>query len=199
MLGIVAAVLAALVIGWVLMAGRLLVRDETPIRADAVVVLSGDALGDRLRAGAMVLQQTGSGRLVVFVQGASSVYDVRRATLRYLAQVGVPRDLVRLLPPGSSTAEEAGVFAAYAESCGWGSVDVVTSPFHTGRAGWLFRRALGDQADVVTVAADQPYDAARWWRSPGDRESTMLEWVKAVSSTGYVFWPPSGDAPDAPC
>jgi uncharacterized SAM-binding protein YcdF (DUF218 family) len=182
---------------WVLLAGRILVHDQTPIAADAVVVLSGDPLGDRLRSGVDVFLSTGSSRLIAFTE-FGKVYDQRAATLRFLAHRGVPVDQVRLLPSGSSTAEEAGVIGAYADACHWGSLDVVTSPFHTRRAGILFSRATGD-VQVATVSADQPYDAARWWGNPRDREVTLIEWVKLVASVGSLVSAPAGTAPAAPC
>jgi uncharacterized SAM-binding protein YcdF (DUF218 family) len=184
---------------WVVFAGRLLVRDREAVRADAVVVLSGDPLGDRLRAGGRVFVETGSGRFVTFLEGADAVYDTREAALSFLEERGIGGDVVRPLPSQSSTADEAAVFAAYAEACGWRSVVVVTSPYHTARAGWLFGRALGSGTEVTTVASAEPYDGARWWRSARDREVTLLEWVKIASSFPYVVSRPQAEAPDAPC
>jgi uncharacterized SAM-binding protein YcdF (DUF218 family) len=195
---IVIAVFAVIVVLaglWFAFAGRLLVREDSPTRADAVVVLSGDPLGDRLRAGGRVFAETASGRFVMFLEGGDSVYDPRDDAYRFLRRVGIDDDDVRGLPSQTSTAEEAAVFAAYARECEWRKVTVVTSPYHTARAGWLFRRALGDDVEVITVASDDPYDAGEWWNDPSSRESTLLEWVKVVASVPYVFSAPEADAP----
>lgn len=195
----IGATVIVLSVVWFLEAGRWLVRSAAPARADAVIVLSGDQLGNRLRAAADLFSQTGSGRLIVFTEGASSVYDTRKAARLYLERRGVAAEDVRLLPPGDSTAKEAAVAAAFAQACDWKTLLVVTSPFHTGRAGWLFDRAVGDGVQVITVSDGEPYDAAHWWRKDGDRESTLSEWVKIVASTRYLFSPPTADPPDAPC
>ena len=69
------------------------------------------------------------------------LYDQHQVAADFLEREGVDPAQVRLVPPGGSTAEEAGVFAALAHRCGWQSAIVVTSPFHTRRAGWLPPRA----------------------------------------------------------
>jgi uncharacterized SAM-binding protein YcdF (DUF218 family) len=154
-------VLVALFVAWFVLAGRLLESTDEPVRSDAVVVPSGDVLGNRLIAGARALRQTGSGPLVVFLQ-EGGVSDQHHSATDFLERQGVDPAEVQLLPPGGSTAEEAGAFAALAHRCGWRSAIVVTSPFHTRRAGWLFRRALGF-AFVVRVLSDgEPYDRWTW-------------------------------------
>jgi uncharacterized SAM-binding protein YcdF (DUF218 family) len=184
---------------WVFFAGRFLVRSQTPARADAVVVLSGDPLGNRLRTGAQVFNATGSDRLIVFIPPAGTLYDQRPVAERYLRRHGVELQAVRFVPAEDSTAEEAGTVAAYAHRCGWSSIEVATSPFHTRRAGFLFGQALGDDSTVTTVASGEPYDAAHWWRDPGDRESTLLEWTKLVSSVDAWVSSPSGNYVGMPC
>ena len=184
---------------WVLLAGGLLVSTQEPVRADAVVVLSGDPLGSRLRAGARVFLATGSARLVAFVQGPGSIYDQERAASAFLQGQGVDLGSVRLLEPGASTAEEAGSLATLATRCGWHRIDVVTSPFHTRRAGWLFRQAMGLGADVRLVSDGEDFDAATWWTSDTATESVLLEWLKLASSARYLFSGPHGPDPGVDC
>ena len=70
--------------------------------SDAVVVLSGDASGDRLDKAIGVLLATGSPRLVVDPSGPNAVYRGRAELLRYIASSGVPAESVRLLDPTST-------------------------------------------------------------------------------------------------
>jgi hypothetical protein len=191
----VVAVLVVVAGTWFAFAGRLLVRAQEAARADAVVVLSGDPLGDRLRAGGRVFVDTASERFVMFPEGGNSVYDPRDDAFAFLRRIGIEDGDVRGLPTQTSTAEEAAVFAAYARECGWTTVIVVTSPYHTARAGWLFRRALGDGVEVITVASAEPYAAGEWWSDATSRESTLLEWVKVIASVPYAFSAPEADAP----
>ena len=188
----VVLVLLALFVAWFVLAGRLLESTDEPVRSDAVVVPSGDVLGNRLIAGARALRQTGSGRLVVFVQ-EGGLYDQHQVAADFLEREGVDPAQVRLVPPGGSTAEEAGAFAALAHRCGWRSAIVVTSPYHTRRAGWLFRRALGFPFVVRVLSDGEPYDRWTWWSDDATTEAVVLEWTKMLVAARYLF-----DRPDAP-
>jgi uncharacterized SAM-binding protein YcdF (DUF218 family) len=111
----------------------------------------------------------------------------------FLEREGVDPAVVRLLPPGDSTAEEAGTFGALARRCGWLSVIVVTSPFHTLRAGWLFDRALGFPSIVWTVGSGEASEAETWWSDDASTEWVLSEWMKLVASARCLV-----DRPDAP-
>lgn len=183
---------------WAVFAGRFLVAVDEPVRADVVVVPSGDVLGDRLVAGARTLIETGSRRLVVFVE-QGGVYDERQAAEDFLDREGVDPAAVRLLPPGDSTAEEAGTLAAFARRCGWRSAIVVTSPFHTRRAGWLFGRALGFPSIVRVVGNGEPFEAETWWSDDRATEVVLIEWLKLLASARYLLDRPDAPDPEAPC
>jgi hypothetical protein len=185
-------VLLALFVAWFVLAGWLLESTDEPVRSDAVVVPSGDVLGNRLIAGARALMETGSGRLVVFLQGGG-LHDQRQVAADFLEREGVDLSRVRLVPPGGSTAEEAGAFSALADRCGWRSAIVVTSPYHTRRAGWLFRRALGFPFLVRVLSDGEPYDRWTWWSDNTTTEEVVLEWTKILVAARYLF-----DRPDAP-
>jgi uncharacterized SAM-binding protein YcdF (DUF218 family) len=149
-------------------------------------------LSNRLIAGARALRQTGSGRLVVFLQ-EGGLSEQHQVGADFLEREGVDPAQVRLLPPGGSTAEEAGAFAALAHRCGWMSAIVVTSPYHTRRAGWLFRRALGFPFVVRVLSDGEPYDRWTWWSDNATTEEVVLEWTKMLVAARYLF-----DTPDAP-
>ncbi len=91
--------LLALFVAWFVLAGWLLESTDEPARSDVVVVPSGDVLGNRLIAGARALRQTGSGRLVVFVQ-EGGLYDQHQVAADFLEREGVDPAQVRLVPPG---------------------------------------------------------------------------------------------------
>ena len=194
----VVLVLGALFVAWFVLAGRLLESTDEPVRSDAVVVPSGDVLGNRLVAGARALQQTGSGRLVVFVQ-EGGVYNQHQVAADFLEREGVDPARVRLVPPGGSTAEEAGAFAALADRCGWGSAIVVTSPYHTRRAGFLFGRALGFPFVLRVLGNGEPFDPWTWWSDDATTEEVVLEWTKMLVASRYLFDRPDGADPGVAC
>ncbi len=184
---------------WFVSAGRLLISLDEPARADVVVVPSGDVLGNRLVAAARTLLATGSPRLVVFTQGEGPLYSGEKVAQDFLDAEGVDAKVARLLPPGGSTSEEAGTFAALAHRCGWRSVIVVTSPSHSRRAGWLFGRALGFPSIVRVVSNGESFDADTWWTDDGATEVVIQEWTKILASAKYLIGRPRGDDPGVPC
>jgi uncharacterized SAM-binding protein YcdF (DUF218 family) len=194
----VVLVFVALFVAWFVLAGRLLESTDEPVRSDVIVVPSGDALGNRLIAGARALRQTVSGRLVVFLQ-QGGLYEQQQVAADFLEREGVDPARVRLLPPGGSTAEEAGAFAALAHRCGWQSAIVVTSPFHTRRAGWLFRRALGFPFVVRVLSDGEPYSRWTWWSDNATTEEVVLEWTKMLVAARYLFDRPEAPDPGVPC
>jgi len=194
----IVGVLLLLFVAWFVLAGWLLTSTDAPARSDAIVVPSGDVLGNRLVAGARVLRQTGSGRLVVFVESAG-VYDKHQAAEDFLERAGVDPERVRLLPPGGSTAEEAAMFATLARRCGWRVATVVTSPFHTRRAGWLFGRAMGFPSVVRVVSDGEPFDRWTWWSDDATTETVVLEWTKMLVATRYLFGRPEAPDPGVAC
>lgn len=196
---IAAAVVLVALATWVFLAGRILVRTDDPGRPQVVFSLSGDPLGDRLRAAAVVVHETGANRLVVMSTGPGEVYDWRDDALAYLEDAGIPREIVRFVGPVLSTTDEARMAAGYASRCGWTNVVVATSPYHTRRAGWLFERAMEDDATVAVVASDEPFDAASWWSSDASRELVLLEWVKGLSAAKYIVIRPEPIDPGTPC
>ena len=183
---------------WVLMAGRLLVRNDDPGHPQAVVVLAGDGQGYRLASGVQVFHDTGATRLVVDIVDLRSIYDPVPMMTAYATSHGVPEEALRFVGPNASTTEEASAIAGLAQRCGWSAVTIVTSPFHTRRAGWYFSRALPG-LDVRVVPDGEDYNAAAWWSDPGDRESTILEWVKRFSSLPELFSGVEPHDPGVPC
>lgn len=193
-------VLSVIVFLWFVFAGRLLVAvDGQAVRSDVVVVPSGDNRGNRLIVGARTFLATGSPRLVVFTQGEGPLYSGEKEAADLLDAEGVDPDEVRLIPPGGSTSEEAATFAALAHRCGWRTVTVVTSPYHSRRAGWLFRRALGFPTVVRVVGNGEPFEAETWWTDDAATELVMLEWTKILASAKYLFVRPEGIDPGVPC
>jgi uncharacterized SAM-binding protein YcdF (DUF218 family) len=198
LIGIGAIVVLAM--GWVWAAGRVLVREDEPGSPQVVFSLSGDPLGDRLRAAADVMQRTQAERLVVMTLGEGGIYDWREDAERFLMRRGIAPEAVRFLGPVASTADEASLAAGYVERCGFTEVAVATSDYHTRRAGWLFERAMGDDVGVSVVAVDQPwFDAGSWWRTDTGREVVLLEWMKGLSSSPYLLGGPDPTGSDVPC
>lgn len=102
---------------------------------------------------------------------------------RILEMQGVPAEAITILPvPGgvTSTYEEAAVLRAYVEASGIRRVILVTSAFHTRRAGWIVRQELkGLDVTIELAAARNPdYDETNWWQSEAGLINVNNEYIK---------------------
>ena len=108
-----------------------------------------------------------------------------RRTLRALEALGLPVGVALVVErdaPG--TAEEAEAIASFAAEQGWRRVLVVTSPYHTRRAGLLFdRQGARHGLDFRLVPSpEDPYEAHGWWRDPRQSRQVRNEILK------YLAW-----------
>ncbi len=192
------AAIVALALVWVAFAGRWLVTTDPVGEPDVVFALSGDVLGDRVRRAIEVAAESDAGRLVFFVDGSprpETPAQIRRRAI----EAGVPAESIRFLGGVESTAMEAGLAAGLVDRCGWRDLVVVTSPYHTRRAGWTFRRAIGDAAEVRVATFQDSFDEQGWWRTDPGRAQVLGEWAKSIGSSWYVVDPPEPIESDVPC
>ena len=173
--------------------GNHLIRQDTLSVVDAVVVLGGDA-AHRAPHGASLFA-AGLAPVVLAVGGIESDGTRSQAykTARQLKKHGVPDD--RILVSGQyepSTLQEARATADYAGDRGWRRVIVVTSPYHTWRAGALFEEVLAPlQVEVLTAPApEDPFDPEAWWTDPRQRRQVRNEYLK------FTLWRILGSGED---
>lgn len=135
---------------------------DVPEQADAIIVLSGDQ-GER-RAEAFRLLGRGVAPRLVFV-GTPDIGDEDN-----LCRNGWrTREVICLRPDPDGTLPEARATDALAQTRGWKRVVVVTTTYHTVRAGLLFRRCM--DADVAMVAARRSASIGETARQ------TVREWL----------------------
>jgi uncharacterized SAM-binding protein YcdF (DUF218 family) len=161
------------------------ISDEMP-SGDAAVVLSGDASRERLRA-ALALSRRGAVRgLIVVVGTPPDFYDERGAVLAFLRRQGVAPDLVAVTGAAHSTTDDARLAAQVMQARGWRRGVIVTSAYHTRRAGMAFCHVwapLGLQASTYAVEG-RGFQPERWLEDDGAREVVVLEYVKLAA---YFF------------
>ena len=188
-------VLAPLAALWLFVyAGRYLQREDPLQQADAMFVLAGTRTMRLLEA--VDLYKEGYAPLVVLSPGfvEPSEYLLRQRGVQFPREVEQERDLLGQLgvPPAAviatsgsadNTAQEATILRGLVTAHGWRRVIVVTSKFHTRRAGFAFRRELaGTGADVVMRASRYDRaDPAHWWRYRGDYRFALTEWLKLIA------------------
>jgi uncharacterized SAM-binding protein YcdF (DUF218 family) len=170
---------------WIRSIGTYLVRAQEPAHADVILVLGGDWTGQRILTAAELARRGYAPRL--WVSGPMVLYGVNEATLaiNYAVEHGYPRSLFEIKTvPATSTRQEAMKFKEEFAKNNIRRILLVTSDFHTRRAGSIFRNALGDQYQVIVIAAPYMYfHAGDWWKFREDRKTVFYEWSKMVGET----------------
>ncbi|MBL8174446.1 MAG: YdcF family protein [Bryobacterales bacterium] len=167
---------------WLPWLGEFLVRADAPRPADAVIVLAGDYSGGRILKGAELVA-SGLAPLVL-VSGPWQMYGRNEAHLAidFITSKGFPNAWFRpLLHQSDSTRDEAAQLRDYLLTHGFRKVLVVTSDFHTRRAGAILRRAMPD-IDIRMIAAASPdFRPQSWWTSRPSQKVFFQEWLKTLA------------------
>ncbi|MBO0910459.1 MAG: YdcF family protein [Acidobacteria bacterium] len=153
----------------------LIASAPSPSHVDAAVVLQGSIVGYQARiAGAMALAGRGvADRVLLSLPRESywgeSIPPAARAYLErnYGRDLAARVDFCEMGPGVDSTAEESEA----AESCiaahHWRSIAIVTSNYHTRRAGILWRRVLRRRDPALELSIEgvaDPEFQKPWWR-----------------------------------
>ena len=131
--------------------------EDTPRRADAVVVLGGRSAPDRLALGLRLMQRRVAPVLVVSAPPPDSRLCAGQA----------PFDVICFHPDPFTTRGEARGVGRLAARNGWRSLVLVTSDYHATRAGLLVRRCFQGS---VAVAHSEPLGLV------GTFEESFHEW-----------------------
>jgi len=173
---------------------RFLIVPAEPLRADVVVVLSGSSVyEERVRHGIRVLREGRAQSMVLTNDGLRGRWSRRRQTnltsteraKDAVLDAGIPEQRLVILPSRvRSTYDEAVTVRAFAEKSGIRNVLVVTSPYHSRRALWVFRRVLepaGVQVGIESpLAGEQSPQPGTWWLSRAGWHNVALEYPKLV-------------------
>jgi uncharacterized SAM-binding protein YcdF (DUF218 family) len=163
--------------------GSLLVAAAQPEKADIVVVLAGDTYGHRILTAADLVRN-GYAPLVL-VSGPGGEYDFHECDLAipFAVKRGYPESyFAHFEHDANSTAGEAAAIVPELRRRNVHKVLLVTSNFHTRRAGGIFRRAAPDLTIVAIGAPDEYFTPDGWWHSREGQKTFLVEWEKAVAS-----------------
>lgn len=170
---------------FVFFAGRLLVLDEPPRKADVIVVLGGDS-GERVRQ-ASSLYRTGYAPYMI-VSGGQLYGDITQAGVMkdHAVALGVPSDKIILENHAESTYDNAAFSRRIMENHGFSSALVVSSNYHMKRVKFIFQKAFKNSGITLTYcAAREPrFNPDRWWAS---NKSTMFTITEYIKFAGYAL------------
>lgn len=176
-------VLAATHAVWLRALGNFLVRTEEPFHADMIVVLAGDDTGNRILTGAGLAKQGYAARILV--SGPACCYGHRESDLAiaFAAARGYPAEWFIGFPiHGNSTRDEAREILPELRRRHVERFIVVTSNYHTRRAGSIYRELVGPERFRVVAAPDPAFRPDDWWHSRQGRKTWFQEWTKTMGN-----------------
>jgi uncharacterized SAM-binding protein YcdF (DUF218 family) len=171
---------------------KALMRSDPLKHADVIVVLGSERLERTIEAG--TLYREGWAPKILLMRPADLLRDSIREQMKLripvfldvqedlLNQMHVPRAAVFVSSDtAESTHDEALSAASVARQNHYRRIIVVTSPYHTARAGELFDRASHGSFEVI-VHPDryEPALPGEWWRRFPDRSDVVNEYLKRV-------------------
>ena len=163
--------------------GAYLVKAGLPQKADAALVLAGDGWGNRVLTAAQLARDGFVPK--VLVSGPDGAYGNHECDLAipFAVKHGYPESyFVHMEHSARSTVAEAQAVLPVIRRMGIRRLIVVTSNFHTRRAGAIFRRLAPDLTILVVAAPDKSFTADGWWHRREGQKTFVVEWEKTVAN-----------------
>jgi len=185
------AAAVVILLGLLRFGGDILIADDpAPPRVNAAIVLQGSIAAEKIRiAGAMNLLQRGvADKAVLSVPRESywgqSIPPVARSYLERNYGVDLASRFEFCEMPGGldSTLQEAEALSSCIRGYHWQSIVIVTSTYHTRRAGMLWRRITRHDPNlhVFVEGVADPEFRQPWWRHRQSAKIWVLESSKLV-------------------
>ena len=175
---LVASAIAFVVLGS--QAARWLVVDQ-PQRADAIIVLAGEA-SIRPAHALELLRQGMASRVFLDAESREQIYDQRLTDVaRRFIEAQPDKEQISICPiTGLSTYAETDDVKQCLQPYGVHTVLIVTSASHTRRALSIFRRRLPQYQFSAAAAPDATHFGAAWWTNREWAKTTLGEWTKLL-------------------
>lgn len=164
-----------------------LVRNDALHKADAIVILAGDRNGDRLAEGIRLHKEGYAGYLVFWGGQLYWKFNYAELFLAQMKEAGIGPDhaaySTRVIMPYSSEGEARENIRTL-KSRGAKSFILVTSHYHTARAGNIYGRLARENGMTVIVhpADDTLVQMHGWWK---DRESAKILFMELQKTLWY--------------
>lgn len=168
--------------------GDYLIINDPLEKSDLITAVSGPEYRILYAA---ELYKKGLGKTLFFT--GSIIGDAQRSAAswsQYLAKTtGVPGEAIVINETTViSTYDEAMLLKEFIDQHPeeYQSVIIVTDPYHTRRARWIYRKVLGDEIRILMspVAFSRTNYTKYWWRNQESRQLVKNEYIKLVF---YMF------------
>ena len=163
--------------------GAYLVQAGPPQKADAALVLAGDGWGYRTLTAAQLARDGFVPK--VLVSGPDGAYGYHDCDLAipFAVKHGYPESyFVHMEHSARSTVAEAQALLPVIRRMGIQRLIIVTSNFHTRRAGAIFRKLAPDLTILVVAAPDKYFTADGWWHNREGQKIFVMESEKTVAN-----------------
>jgi uncharacterized SAM-binding protein YcdF (DUF218 family) len=167
---------------WLTWLGESIVCSEQPEKTDLIVVLGGDASGNRLLKAAELCLQGYAKHVLVSGPYIGDVPE-SEGSIPDALEKGYPWELFISYPHhATSTMEEAFALSNEFERLGVRRILVVTSTFHSRRASLVFRALLPDFQLRFIAVPETIFSPDSWWKSRDGRRIVVSEWSKIMGT-----------------
>jgi uncharacterized SAM-binding protein YcdF (DUF218 family) len=179
-------------------AGNVLVVQDVPQAADAIVVLAGGEPGRALKA-AELYQRHLAPVVVITTEPPPAIYEEARKHgvelvpsyenyFRMLVGYGVPaNNIVRIEPYVYDTLDELTHVADLARQRNWKRILVVTSNFHTRRSKMVCRYVFAPGITFSVIGSNyDSFDPDNWWTTQARVRTFAIEAEKLVTYSAYL-------------
>ena len=146
------------------------------------MVLAGDSRGNRILKAAELARQGYAP--VVLVDNGNTEYGRTESSIArdFAVQNGYsPNLFITANWLCYSTVEEAGFSIAALRKMGAHKIIVVTTLWHTARAGRIFRRMAPDLTFYMVGSDDPDWHDGNWWKGREGKKTFFLEGVKTIA------------------
>ena len=163
---------------------RYLPLQSRPSNRDLIVVLGGDYFGDRILKGAELMREGYAPQLLA--SGGGEIYRHFESDLAidFAVAHGYSRDrFISLHYAALNTVDEAAADIQELRRLHVHRYLVVTSAYHTARAGRIFRRMAPDLEVHMIAAPNRYWAGGQWWKN---REGRKV-WLEETAETFADF------------
>lgn len=178
---VIIVVIAILLIFAFINAGKFLVVNQSPQKADVIVVLAGDS-GERTEYGVKLLKEDYANKIIF--SGGLLYYKTTAAELmkEHALDLGVLNDSIILEDKADSTLQNAIYSKDLIKKEDFSSAIIVTSNYHMRRTKMVFDKEFKDSGIQLTYCAaeDKNFNADKWWANNKSIIIVINEYVKLI-------------------
>lgn len=148
-------------------AGPLLVRVDALHQADVIVVIGGDHKPDRVRR-AVELYRQGYAPVVIISAGTQvaegdELLPEAEVMRRQALALGMPESALLIEDQSQSTFQNAYYTAELLRARGYHAILLVTSTYHSRRAGYIFEEVFGSTVSISVQPSSADPCVICWW------------------------------------